>query len=152
MFKPSVCPGRESNPPHQLICALITLPARQSRRHDGSALVGLFPTKNNSNPSPNWNTKHYITIEFCANLNVKPPPCTNVNPPAQTQSLPLTTFWRRFCSQGRIKWMRGHLNAYRNCVTFHMPTYHSRCFSACYQGSHCGAFPPRSAFLVDLGV
>jgi len=35
-------------------------------------------------------------VEFLSNLNVKPP-LHNVNPPAQTWSPLLTTFWRWFC-------------------------------------------------------
>jgi len=30
--------------------------------------------------TPNWNMKHYTSVEFLSNMNVKPP-CTNVRPP-----------------------------------------------------------------------
>jgi len=57
----------------------------QSRRHGGD-LVGLAPQTNLEAP-PNWNMKHYKSVEFLLDLNVKPPlqkcqaPRTNLKPP-----------------------------------------------------------------------
>jgi len=47
----------------------------------GGALVGLAPPYKAPSP-PNWNTKYYTLVEYLSNLNVKPPPCTNVKPPS----------------------------------------------------------------------
>jgi len=45
--------------------------------------------------------KHYKLVDFLSNLNVKPPPCTNVKTPGTNIKPLLTTFWRRFCRELR---------------------------------------------------
>ena len=54
------------------------------------SLVGLS-SQTKLQARSDWNMKHYISVEFLSNLNVKPPPCTNGKPPPL-----LTTSWRRF--------------------------------------------------------
>ena len=40
-----------------------------------------YPTETKLQTPPNWNIKHYKLVEFLSNLNVKPPPRTNLKPP-----------------------------------------------------------------------
>jgi len=72
----------------QLRCVVNPLRAQidQARRH-GGALVGLA-SQTKLHDHPNWNMKHYKSVESLSNIQ-------NSSPPAQTQSPPLKTFWYR---------------------------------------------------------
>ena len=51
---------------------------KQPRRHGG--FWGLSPPKQNSKP-PNWNTKHYKSVDFLSIFGMSSPPRTNANLP-----------------------------------------------------------------------
>jgi len=60
------------------------------------ALVCLSP-QTKLQASPNWNLKHYKSVEFLSILNVKPTLPERKPPPHKRKASLLTTFWRRFC-------------------------------------------------------
>ena len=63
----------------------------------GGAFGGLSPPNKTPSP-PNWNTKHYKSVEILSMFRVSSPPAQTQSTPAEMQRPLLKTFWRRFCA------------------------------------------------------
>ena len=65
-------------------------------------LVGLAP-QTKLQATPNWNMKHYKSVEFFSIFRLSSPlqnckaPCRNAKPPRRNVKPSLKTSWRRFC-------------------------------------------------------
>jgi len=68
---------------------------------------GLSPPNKAPRP-PNWNLKHYWSVEFLSLFNVKPPLHERKAPPHKRKALLLMTFWWRFCVGS---WVFGGISA-----------------------------------------
>ena len=101
-------------------------------------LVGLSPQTKLQDPT-NWDMKHYKSVEFLSNLNVKPPLHRRKAPPSHKRKVPLfTTFWRRFCIKavGKLQaWNENSKFLRRRQETFLTPS------SCAIRGWSAGAEP-----------
>jgi len=98
-----------------------------------------YPPKQSSKPPTNWDMKHYKSVEFLSNLNVKPPLHRRKAPPSHKRKVPLfTTFWRRFCIKavGKLQaWNENSKFLRRRQETFLTPS------SCAIRGWSAGAEP-----------
>ena len=72
--------------------------SNQSRRH-GGAFGDLAPNKTPS--PPNWNMKHYKSVECSSIFRMSSPTHKPKSPPQKRKAPLLKTFWRRFCAEYR---------------------------------------------------